>query len=85
PIRRVFLQVGTSSSQSVFTCLPSVNYCQCAFFQENVLRKQNSYSCQHVMAIWIAERIGKVGKRIVTSQTIALTIKQLSSYAYDFN
>ncbi|KHN88784.1 DNA topoisomerase 3 [Toxocara canis] len=32
---RSVYQVGTLPSQSTFSCLPSVNYCQCGFFQEN--------------------------------------------------
>ncbi|VDM36497.1 unnamed protein product [Toxocara canis] len=55
------------------------------FCGEPAMRLQVKKECQHVMAVWIAERLRKVEKRIVASQTISLTIKQLSSYAYEFH
>ena len=58
PSGRELYRVQGSSSQRVYTCLVSSNYCSCPSFVYTVLVKEDSLMCKHMLAVQLARAMG---------------------------
>ncbi|XP_066593794.1 zinc finger SWIM domain-containing protein 7-like [Prorops nasuta] len=50
---RWLLQVKGFSGET-YTIFPNINFCNCQAFRSQVLNKRTSFTCKHVLAVWLA-------------------------------
>ncbi|KAF8495863.1 hypothetical protein JB92DRAFT_2747337, partial [Gautieria morchelliformis] len=70
---RTFFEVfGSKGRYSVSVDLPAPvsTYCACPAFAYSVLLSDNQASCKHVLAVQIAQRLGKCVERTVTQDEL---------------
>lgn len=67
PSGRVLYQVVGSSNQ-VYNCLTSGDFCTCPSYTFTVLVKMESLMCKHLLAIHLAEALGECRRKAISDE-----------------
>lgn len=67
PSGRVLYQV-LGSSNTLYTCLITGDYCTCPSYTFTVLVKMESLMCKHLLAVHLAEALGECKNQIITDE-----------------
>ncbi|KAI1724597.1 hypothetical protein Ddc_05840 [Ditylenchus destructor] len=61
-------------SKHVYYIYPNVNYCQCDYFSNQVIKKESEFTCAHVLSIRFARMCNRIKDERVVNSSIMTAI-----------
>ena len=63
------------NSRNTYLCLKAENFCSCLSFQYTVLIRRDSVLCKHLLAVHVAEAVGRTVVQEVSDEDLAECLK----------